>query len=281
MRFRNACYIGQSDRPQQDRNLDRRSALGGLRVAIGFLTRIPVGCAHDSDLRAAFWAFPLVGGAVGLVGGAVYAASLLVGLPLVAAVIFALMAMALLTGALHEDGLADMADGFGGGNDRATKLAIMRDSRIGTYGVLTLGLVIGLKVTLLTHIGARTPEIMTVVAALAVAGVLSRAAMLLIPVVLDPAQTDGLGAALGRPRFVLVIVPVGLAMAILLLALFRFGWTPIFWSLVAASGGIGAVAVLAVRQVGGYTGDVLGAAQQISETAILVALAATMTGASS
>ena len=257
-------------------------ALGdGIRRAIGFLTRLPAGGDHAGDLTPAFWAFPLVGAGIGAGGGLVYVTGAFFGLPPMAAVILALMATMLLTGALHEDGLADTADGFGGGADRAAKLVIMRDSRIGTYGVLTLILVIGLKVTLLTQIGARGSDPTAVIAALVAAGSLSRAAMLLIPAFAGPARAEGLGAALSRPAPVMVIVPAVLAAAILAAVLVRFGWVPILWSLIAAGVSTTGVAVLAVRQVGGYTGDILGAAQQISETVILVALTTTMTGASS
>ena len=250
-----------------------------LRLAVGFLTRVPVGAVQADDLTRALWAFPIVGAGIGLAGGVVYGVGMLAGLPPMGAVILSLITTALLTGALHEDGLADTADGFGGGSGPAEKLAIMRDSRIGTYGVLALGLVIGLKVTLLTHIGARASDPIAVIAALATAGALSRAAMLAIPAFADPARSDGLGAGMSKLQRNQLLVPWALAAVIAGLALFRFGWTPALWAAAAAIVGAWSIGRLAVRQVGGYTGDVLGAAQQISETAILVALAATMVGA--
>src|SRR5882724_3466656 len=115
--------------------------LADLRVAVAFLTRIPMphpDGAMPRDFVRAHRMFPLVGAAIGAAVGLFYLATLAIGLPSLAAAALALGAGALLTGALHEDGLADVADGFGGGRDKATKLEIMRDSRLGTYGALIL-----------------------------------------------------------------------------------------------------------------------------------------------
>src|SRR4051812_14340659 len=112
-----------------------------LIVAATFLTRVPLHAIvqpHDprASLAQALRAFPLIGALIGLAAGLVYAAAGLLGLAPLAAALVAIGASIALTGALHEDGLADCADGFGGGRERDAKLAIMRDSRIGTYGVL-------------------------------------------------------------------------------------------------------------------------------------------------
>src|ERR1041384_6399585 len=118
-----------------------RELLSDLRIAIAFLTRIPMPHpegAQPATFVRAHRAFPLVGAAIGLAVGLVYLGLLAIGLPNFAAAALALGASALVTGALHEDGLADMADGFGGGRDRAAKLEIMRDSRLGTYGAMIL-----------------------------------------------------------------------------------------------------------------------------------------------
>ncbi len=264
--------------PQQNQPLGRPGQ--SWRLAVSFLTRIPIGPDGGSDLPAAFWAFPLVGAAIGLSGGVVCVLAVLAGLPLMGAVILALMAMAWLTGALHEDGLADTADGFGGGGDRDAKLAIMRDSRIGTYGVLTLILVIGLKITLVTHIGARTGNLAGVIAALAAAAAISRAAMLILPAFLRPARADGLGRSVADAEPARLVAPVAVAVAVSGAALWRYGWSPFWGSIILGGMTTFGVTVLAARQIGGYTGDTLGAAQQISETAILAVLAATMEGVS-
>src|SRR5258708_2854655 len=118
-----------------------KDALDDLRVAGAFLTRLPM--PHPDgpilpNFARAHRAFPVVGALIGAVTGFTYLGLHAIGLPSLAAAALALGASALLTGALHEDGLADMADGFGGGRDKAGKLEIMRDSRLGTYGALAL-----------------------------------------------------------------------------------------------------------------------------------------------
>src|SRR5262245_54458885 len=122
-------------------NAITRDLLTDIRVAIAFLTRLPMphpdGPQPENFVRA-HRAFPLVGAAIGLTVALLYLGLTALGVPNLAAAALALGASALLTGALHEDGLADMADGFGGGRDRAAKLEIMRDSRLGTYGALIL-----------------------------------------------------------------------------------------------------------------------------------------------
>src|SRR5579864_2013 len=113
--------------------------LDDLLAAAAFLTRVPVPHrASPPNLARAYRAFPLVGVAIGAVVGAVYLLLLWIGLPTIGAAVLALGAGAWLTGGLHEDGLADLADGFGGGRDQAAKLDVMRDSRLGTYGALAL-----------------------------------------------------------------------------------------------------------------------------------------------
>src|SRR5258706_10100927 len=109
--------------------------LDDVLAAAAFLTRVPVPhLASPPNLARAYRAFPLLGAAIGAAVGAVDLLLLWIGLPAIAAAALALGAGAMLTGALHEDGLADLADGFGGGRDKAAKLDVMRDSRLGTYG---------------------------------------------------------------------------------------------------------------------------------------------------
>src|ERR1043166_4205407 len=115
--------------------------LDELRTAAAFLTRLPM--PHPDGPRPANFVraqrmFPVVGALIGIAVGALFLGMLGIGIPALAAAALALGASALLTGALHEDGLADVADGFGGGRDRDAKLEIMRDSRLGTYGALIL-----------------------------------------------------------------------------------------------------------------------------------------------
>ncbi len=112
-------------------------AIRDLRTATAFMTRLPVGAPEGGDLAAACWAFPVAGLLIGAIAGGLLAAAWTFGAPPLVAALLALAAMAALTGALHEDGLADTADGLGGGSPER-KLEIMRDSRVGAFGVLAL-----------------------------------------------------------------------------------------------------------------------------------------------
>ena len=115
---------------------ERAGPFAQLRVAFAFLTRLPVGSPPDLPLARAAWAFPVVGALVGAIGGGIYLCAEFVGLAGSTAALLAVGATVLATGALHEDGLADTADGLVARGDPARRLAVMRDSRIGTYGAL-------------------------------------------------------------------------------------------------------------------------------------------------
>lgn len=121
------------------------------------LTRLPAGKSvslDNSTVARAAWIFPVVGLLVGATGGGVFMLASHLGLGIASAALLAMGTQVLLTGALHEDGLADTADGFGGGRGRERKLEIMRDSRIGTYGVVALVLVLSLRFTALQDIAS-------------------------------------------------------------------------------------------------------------------------------
>ncbi len=235
-------------------------------LALGFLTRLPVAPPVEDwrgRLAAAAWAFPLVGLVVGGFGGAVWSAGHWLGLPLVLAALVAVAAQVLLTGALHEDGLADVADGFGGGRDRARKLEIMRDSQIGAYGVVALVLVLLARV-------AAVASLEQVLMGLLVAAILSRAAMALAMGLLPAARGDGLGhdaSGVSAPAW------AGVALAVVI-AVFAVGFAQAFWVVFTAGIVLAFVCWRAVRHIGGQTGDVLGAVQQLVEAAVLLVLAA-------
>ena len=117
-----------------------------VQLALMLLTRLPAGRIDPAPtIAAAAWAFPLAGAVVGVLQALVLIAAIGLGLPMAMAAGLALAAGVLATGGLHEDGLADCADGFGGGRSPARKLEIMRDSRIGSYGALALILGLGLR----------------------------------------------------------------------------------------------------------------------------------------
>src|ERR1700736_3174921 len=167
-----------------------------LRLATALLTRVPMphpDGAMPAGLARAQRAFPLVGTMIGLVVGLVDLLLLAIGIPPLVAATLALGASAALTGALHEDGLADVGDGFGGGRDREKKLAIMRDSRIGTYGVLALLVSSVAKCSAWASL-----PMLEVIPALIVAHTLARAAIPVVTANMPFARDDGLGRSAGR-----------------------------------------------------------------------------------
>ncbi len=231
------------------------------QLACMILTRIPAGRIEGTapPLASAVWAFPLVGAGVGLIAGVVFLAAGALGLPALAAALLALATGALVTGGLHEDGLADTADGFGGGHTLTRKLEIMRDSRIGSYGVLALIFVLGLTASGMAASGSLLGFVAI--------GAATRAAMLLPMVVLKPAREDGLGQSaqtgLGPP--------VWAALAIAIVVCVAAGALVAAFVILATAIGVTA---LARRQIGGQTGDVLGATQKLTECAGWLTVAA-------
>jgi adenosylcobinamide-GDP ribazoletransferase len=241
-------------------------------VGIMFLTRLrlPIGAAWPDDaLARAAWSFPVAGALVGVLGaGAAFIASAL-GLPHPVAALVALAVTMLATGALHEDGLADSADGLGGGRTAERKLEIMKDSRIGTYGVLALLLSVGLRAACLSVLldegGWRF------VGGLIAAHAVARAGLPMLMRTLRPARPGGLGASAGTPS---PGAARGAALLGLLAALAGLGVAHGLAAALLAIGGVAVIAGLARRQIGGYTGDILGAAEQVAEIAVLLAAAA-------
>ena len=241
-----------------------------LLAAALFLSRLPIRWRWPwpPDLSArAYGAFALIGAMLGVVAGGVYAGAVALGLPVTLAALVAVAALAIATGALHEDGLGDFADGIGGGKDREGRLAIMRDSRMGTYGGLALILAVGMRVGAIAELAA-VSDVMT---ALVVSAAVSRALLPCVVVLLPPARTDGLAVGVGRP-----VRPVALV-ALLMAIAFAFLLLPAGEAAIALGGAALAAAatgLVAWRAIGGYTGDVLGATQQVADVAILLVLAA-------
>ena len=230
------------------------------------LTRVPAGWlagAGPVDPARTVWSFPLVGAVIGAGGGLVVALCVALGMPPLLAAAWALAGMALLSGALHEDGLADIADGFGGGQTPERKLEIMRDSRIGSYGALALVLATTIRVFAIAALAGRP------VAALAAAGALSRGSMAIPLLLLRPARAGGLGALVvgaGTRRWVCLALTLGVV-AVVLPPGQAFG------ACAAALAAALVVSGLAWRQVGGFTGDVLGGCAVAAECAGLTAMA--------
>ena len=243
--------------------------LDDLRTATAFLTRLPMphptGPMPQNFVRA-HRLFPLVGAGIGAAVGLLCLGLRMIGVPDLAAAALALGASAILTGALHEDGLADVADGFGGGRDLASKLEIMRDSRLGTYGALIL------MVSFVTKLSAlATLSDAVVVQSMIAAHALGRGVLPAMSMSLDYARKDGLARNAGRPD----AATAGLALVFAcVVALLTLSWTNAFLAALVAAIAAAGMAWLAQRQIDGQTGDVLGGAEQLAETAILVLLAA-------
>lgn len=255
-----------------------RSDIAGLRqtyqprdlvLALGLLTRLPLPASAfppaDTRLPAqAAWAYPLVGLVVA--GAAVIVAGLLgsFGLPASVQALFVLVVSVLLTGAMHEDGLADCADGFWGGWTIERRLEIMKDSQIGTYGVIALILTLLLRWQLIgALIGAGV-----LAATLIPAAMISRAAMVWIMARLPHARDKGLSRQTGTPPRAALI---GAALFGILAALGTAGWLLVILASIVVTVAMGA---LARAKIGGQTGDVLGATQQVVELGILLTVSA-------
>lgn len=202
---------------------------------------------------------------VGLLGGLMFLVCNWIGLPVWLSAAAAIVATYLATGGLHEDGLADIADGFGGGADRERKLAIMRDSRIGSYGVAAMAF------SILIRVGAVASFVETefVVAVLVAAGAVSRSAIGPVMASLPTARADGLSASAGRPSQMQAWTGVATAFVI---GMFVIGFSEILLAMCTVGFVVVGFAFLSRRQIGGQTGDVLGAVTQISEIGVLVSL---------
>ncbi|MBE1237699.1 adenosylcobinamide-GDP ribazoletransferase [Phaeovibrio sulfidiphilus] len=265
-----------TDTSGRSQSSEKASRLSELACAIGFLTRLPPALrAGHPPLARCVWAFPVAGALVGGIGALVALAGVLLGLPALATGFLAVGSMIIATGALHEDGLSDTADGMGAFT-RERALEIMRDSRIGTYGALTLIVMTGLRASAISGIVSVSgaPEagrLIAIAGALVAAAALGRASCGLVLASLDPARKDGLGAQCGRPG------PAALAVAFGFSAALAFVFLPVGVALCGILAGLVPVLWLirsARRRLGGQTGDIVGAASVLCETTALLAFAA-------
>jgi adenosylcobinamide-GDP ribazoletransferase len=268
---------GEADWPGRD-------ALHDLALCLRFYSRLPVPQLpgepdpHRSpDFTRLPRMLPLAGLILALPAALVLAAAWGIGLGPFLAATLAVGVLVVATGALHEDGLADVADGFGGGTTRERRLEIMRDSRIGAYGgaalVLALALRIGALATLLDRTGHAAAT------ALVLAAALSRVAALAPMVLLGPARPAGLAASVGRPDRASLATALGLGAALALGAV-PLGLPFDGVALMIPCAGLAALGLtrLARAKIGGQTGDVIGACQQVAEIAALLALVAATAG---
>ena len=244
-------------------------AIDGLRAAIGFLTRIPISAPRVVMGHAAPW-FPFVGLLIGIAHGGMYYGLREV-LPALPAAVLSVAGATLITGAFHHDGLADMADAFGGGWDVEQRLAIMKDSRLGTYGTSALVLAFATEISTVSSL-----DPFEGFQALVVAHTLSRS--MAVGAMRDTSLAgDGLGAAYAaqlKPGLAYLALIFGVAVTALVYLNNPVIVLPMLLLAVVARV---AVVLLAVRKIGGITGDVLGAVQQMSALAVLVVAAGAAT----
>jgi adenosylcobinamide-GDP ribazoletransferase len=241
-----------------------------LRASLLFATRVPLhhpAPITGADVARASWALPVVGLIVGGIAALAFAIAHRLGLPPLVAAALGVAAALLATGGLHEDGLADTCDGFGGGADRARKLEIMRDSRIGTYGACALALSLVVRSGALAALATPSEAAFGLIAAHAGARAVLPAFLRWVP----PARPDGLAADAGRPSAGGTTAAAGLGFVVLVMSL------GVGRALVAALllfGTFGFMRALALRQIGGQTGDTAGALEQIGEIVVLLTAAA-------
>ncbi len=238
-----------------------------LLEALMLLTRLPLPQRSENrPMRggAAAWAYPLVGAVVGLLAGTVAWALVSIGISNGMAATGALIISVVLTGAMHEDGLADTLDGLWGGWEKQRRLDIMKDSTIGTYGVV--GLVIALLIRWEGYLIFLDSG--SLIAPLMAIGLLSRVPMVLMMAYLPNARGAGLSSATGKvgqktATTSIIVAVIG--------SFLIFGFSTLFAILAIAAVATG-LALIAMRKIGGQTGDILGASQQISEIAALAVL---------
>lgn len=254
----------------------REHKMKHLRIGFAFLTRLPMGdlgTVADGALARAAVTFPIVGAVVGGLAGLVLWGSHSIGMPPILSAGLGVGTMILLTGALHEDGLADTADGLGLARDPARALDIMRDSRIGTFGVLALLFSVGLRwaaVALLIE-----TSVLLGVFAVAASAALSRAYLPTMMAALPPARDDGLGHSAGVADKFQAIIALVLGIAVVGALFDRH----VVVAVIISSAVVILLFSAFVRsRLGGQTGDILGAAQQLSEMAALLAIVAATGG---
>lgn len=243
-------------------------------IALQFFTRLPIPrwVGFEPDwLRHAVRYFPAVGIVVGAVTASVYALSIWIW-PQVVAVLLSTIAGIYLTGAIHEDGFADTCDGLGGGNTPERIMEIMKDSRIGVYGVIGISLMLALKCVVLSSLPT-----LAVAIALLIAHPLSRLASTVLIWRLSYAKADGKAILLAQHMSTLEFCIAMITALLPAMVACLTGWFS--WQAIVAGGIAIAVAALwlagiFVRRIGGYTGDCLGALQQVAEVVFYLGLLA-------
>lgn len=243
-------------------------------IALQFLTRLRIRRIDpfpDDWLPRAAKYMPLVGALIGAITGAILLGCA-VFFPAPLPVVIAISASILLTGALHEDGLADTVDAFGGGSSRERCLEIMKDSRIGTYGTLALIMTLALKGTALMQVDPMSAA-RVLIAGHAGARLAAVLALALLPYAGGETAKVSRTASAMTPAEMLIAIASGAIVTFYVLDISTAAFAAVLAIFAAAI-----VAWLARRKIGGYTGDVLGAVEQAYETAFIVLAVAMIAG---
>ncbi len=249
--------------------------VGDLKSSLAFLTRVPAGwLGVDPDIRPHFrraaGLFPVVGLLVGIAGGIVLVVAGAIGVPPLVAAALAVATTMGLTGALHEDGLADVADSLGGATAER-RLEIMHDSRIGSFGAAALVLSLVIRIACLAAIiGA---GVVHAAIALALAEGISRAALVRLWHELPPAEDGGLAHDTGPPDNNAMVLALATAAVLAVVAIPVVGLRPAVLAAVLAALATYIFTRLTAQAVGGRTGDTLGACQQVALVAWLIGAA--------
>ena len=239
-----------------------------VQISGSFLTRLPFRASNEvcvGDLRAASWSFPIIGLLIGLLSSAIFFLATHINLnPFVSGMLCVAFGC-IVSGGLHEDGLADTCDGLLGGKDAQSKLDIMRDSSIGGYGAIALIFSVGIRCLILG--GLSEPEVVMV--ALIVGSSFSRSLLPFVTVAFRHARSEGLAVHWGRCSLKRASISFLIGAFIFLMCFGIFETVLVLMVVLFVSGGF---LVIACSQIGGYSGDILGACQQISEITVLLAV---------
>lgn len=260
---------------------DIRDFIDDVARAVAFLSRIHMPQRHfvnfDGRLSRAVRAFPLAGLLIVLPAAAIVSVFTALQVSPLFTAFVAVTIQALITGALHEDGLSDTADGLGGGKTKEKALIIMKDSRIGSYGAVALVLSFGLRVSALAAVLPLVSPTGAGLLVLAVAA-LSRTAMVWHWSKLPPARQDGVAASAGEPQATAVTFALvfGVVSAALLLLLSGASLLAAVLAIAAFAATVPAFSEIVNGKIGGHTGDTIGATQQLTEIAVFAALALTI-----
>ncbi len=270
-----------TERKPDDEITNEGSAVGfnpfrDIVLAVVFLTRLPLPMIGQAPIPLArtVWAFPFAGVLTGGIGGGVFLGAIYLGVFPLIAIVLGLAASILVSGALHEDGLADVSDGFGGGATKERKLEIMHDSRIGAYGVLGILFSVLLRIVslfVLMEISGAGTVFVTMIGSAA----FSRGALPAVMRALPPARNDGLSKAAGRPGVLGAFMALALGVGCVVLLSYPL-YQPAFIAMLVSAAAIALFCLVSMRQIGGQTGDVIGAAQQVCEVVFLVTLTVTL-----